>query len=114
MGAAVVDIYMELLQEVRQRLPRSPIFVHPVPHVLPETRFLTVAFNNLLTKAKTAASLTKANVRLLEFDTVFAGEGEPTAESELLPELKLDNTHMSPNYVASHLAPALTRVWPRT
>lgn len=120
--AAVVGIYVDVLREVRKKLPRSPMFVHPLAHVLPETRFLTMAFNRLLTQEPMQGALVKAQVRLLQFPSVFSGEGANMEVQEtldvaalqkldLLPELRLDGTHMSPTYVASHLAPALAGTW---
>lgn len=115
--SAVADLYVALLREVRKRLPRNPLFVHPVAHVLPETRFLTVPFNAILKQRE--AALGKINVKLLEFDSVFQDEPDAVASSDsnelskmsLLEHLRLDGTHMSPAYVASHLEPALARAW---
>lgn len=82
------------LCEVRRRLPRSPVFVHPVASALPETRFLTIAFNHLL---GAAAQELQGVARLLDFGAVLQG-GEPDlslgpeglAKLELLESLKLD------------------------
>lgn len=117
---AVVDIYLNILKEVRKKLRSSPIFVHPIANVLPETRFLTVAFNVLLTRPASVEVMTKARINLLQFDNMFTGlkdgalpnlDGSQLSKLELLPELRLDGTHLSPTYVTSHLAPALSRVW---
>ncbi|CAE8610320.1 unnamed protein product, partial [Polarella glacialis] len=117
---AVVELYLALLKQLRKKLPSSPIFVHPVPHVLPETRFLTVAFNMMLVSSQKAMAAMK--VQLLKFDSVFvetAGvpdystlDAPALQKLELLPGLRLDGTHMSPAYVASHLGPALAIAWP--
>lgn len=116
---AVIDTYLALLQQVRKKLPSSQIFVHPVPNVLPETRSLTVSFNILLDAPATQAKLAKAKVKLLKFRGMFVGhpDGPPImdapeyAKLELLPELKLDGTHLNPAYIASHLTPALKSAW---
>jgi len=112
--SSLVELYARLVQEVRARLPTSPLFVHPVPHVLPETRFLTLVFNRLLAEPGARSGFAKANAKVLEFASVFT-EGDPQGDLdalglsklELLPDLKLDGTHISPNYVESHLGPAL-------
>jgi len=116
--SSLVELYVRLVQEVRARLPTSPIFVHPVPNVLPETRFLTIVFNRLLAEPVARSGFAKANAKVLEFASVF-DKGDPPAEMDalalsklkLLPELQLDGTHMSPNYVESHLGPALRQVY---
>eukprot|EP00930_Biecheleria_cincta_P062822 TRINITY_DN4826_c0_g3_i1.p1 TRINITY_DN4826_c0_g3~~TRINITY_DN4826_c0_g3_i1.p1 ORF type:complete len:1022 (+),score=206.77 TRINITY_DN4826_c0_g3_i1:68-3133(+) len=116
---AVVDTYLALLQQVRKKLPSSEIFLHPVPNVLPETRSLTVSFNILLDAPATQAKLAKAKIKLLNFSGMFVGHpnGPPMmdaseyAKLELLPELKLDGTHLNPAYIASHLTPALKSAW---
>mmetsp|Transcript_55269 Transcript_55269/g.158921 ORF Transcript_55269/g.158921 Transcript_55269/m.158921 type:complete len:919 (+) Transcript_55269:69-2825(+) len=116
---ALIGLYLELLQEVRRRLPGSRLFVHPVANVLPESRFLTLAFNHLLAAPATQHRFEKIGVQLLSFAPVLEG-GEPSpgtapkvlAELSLVEALRLDGTHMAPAYVASHLAPALAVAWP--
>merc|ERR1712232_1154913 len=124
MGAllALADLYLVLVREVRRRLPRGKvdgtIFLHPVANVLPETRFLTLAFNRLLAAPERSAKFAAVGARLLDFAPVFA-TGDPSMEVDsselarlrLLPALELDGTHMSPAYVTSHLEPALTAAW---
>lgn len=118
----LADLYMALVREVRRRLPRGnvdgTIFLHPVANVLPETRFLTLAFNRLLASSERSTKLAAASARLLEFAPVFAtGDPSPEVSSSelanlrLLSELELDGTHMSPAYVTSHLEPALSAAW---
>jgi len=115
---ALVDLFLEVLRECRRRLPRSQIFVHPIPEVLPETRILTVCLNRLLRSRGTRDAMTKLDIRCLEFSHVFV-EGPPNpdvgadvlAKLTLMPELELDGTHMNPSYVQSHLEPALASAW---
>merc|ERR1712203_688242 len=114
-----MDLYHELIRKIRKRLPKSPIFVHPVANVLPETRFLTLAFNRLLSGEASRKVLEKESAQFLDFQPMFT-TGEPAinmsagelSKLDLLPDLKLDGTHMSPRYLDSHLQPALARVWP--
>lgn len=116
--SAVCNIYMDVLAEVRKKLRRSPIFVHPVLQVLKETRVLTGGLNELLSSAQSLARMKKAGVELLSMPmhTFFSGdvEGENVKleELQLLPDLVLDGTHINPSYVRSHLAPALAAAWP--
>eukprot|EP00927_Polykrikos_kofoidii_P047124 TRINITY_DN41209_c0_g1_i1.p1 TRINITY_DN41209_c0_g1~~TRINITY_DN41209_c0_g1_i1.p1 ORF type:complete len:985 (+),score=164.35 TRINITY_DN41209_c0_g1_i1:124-2955(+) len=114
---AIINLYVEVVQEVRKRLPRGggAIYVHPVPMVLPETRFLTVAFNQLLHRPKTVAAFAKHGAVPLELphvleqgERIYQMTGAELAKVNLLPELRLDGTHMSPSYVSSHLEPALS------
>jgi len=114
----VVDLYIEILGKVRRRLPRSKIFVHPVALVLPETRVLTLTFNQLLCSPSVRSALAKLNVELVELAPVFEG-GAPDPGLgasdlsclQLLPELQLDGTHMNPSYVKTHREPALAAAW---
>ena len=110
--------YGKLLQRVRKVLPpKSTIVVHPVPNVLKETRFLTVAFNSILQDEPTVVKeLAKSEAKVLRFPSsgIFQGDpnvGNMSAEElmdlELLPELTLDGTHMHPSYVNTLLEPAL-------
>merc|ERR1712190_622806 len=113
---SLIELYIELIREVRKKLPENALYIHPIANVLPETRFLTVAFNKLLGTSSTRTAFRKVKAELLDFDPVLVG-GEPSADLsatelknlQLLPELRLDGTHMSPNYVESHLLPALSR-----
>jgi len=115
---AVVDLYVQVLVKIRKRLRSSSLFVHPVPTVLPETRTLTMGFNALLAEADVKAKLRKANISLLEFPSLLKDGGddlglgaEGLSKLELLDEIKLDGTHLSPVYVDTILAPALAESW---
>eukprot|EP00931_Biecheleriopsis_adriatica_P068300 TRINITY_DN42275_c0_g1_i1.p1 TRINITY_DN42275_c0_g1~~TRINITY_DN42275_c0_g1_i1.p1 ORF type:complete len:905 (-),score=230.45 TRINITY_DN42275_c0_g1_i1:49-2763(-) len=116
---AVVEVYFEVLKQVRKKLPSSQIFIHPVPNVLVETRSLTVAFNILLHSDESQSIFSKLGVKLLSLASVFKDHpnGPPSLDAnelsklELLDDVKLDGTHMSPSYVSSLLAPALEEAW---
>jgi hypothetical protein len=115
--SAIIDIYLTVLKEVRRKLPKNPLFIHPVANVIPDTRFLTMPFNALLQKRRDEFG--KVGAKLLQIESIFQDgvELSPTASSEdlqklkLLPGLELDGTHMNPTYVKSHLNPALASVW---
>ncbi|CAJ1426098.1 unnamed protein product [Effrenium voratum] len=113
----IVDVYVQLLEQVRKKRQTSRLFVHPVPTVLPETRFLTLAMNELLLSEKTRADMAKVRAKVLDVDSIFRGttsgvtDAGQLAALPILPELKLDGIHLNPSYVQSHLMPALQRAW---
>jgi hypothetical protein len=116
--SGVIDLYMTVLEEVRKKLPKSPIFIHPVANVIVDTRFMTMPFNKLL--AQRQAKFQKIGVKVLAMASVFEGGADlsPDASNDelkklvLLSSLQLDGTHMNPSYVQTHLNPALASVWP--
>ncbi|CAE7258921.1 unnamed protein product, partial [Symbiodinium natans] len=113
----LIGHYTEVLKQVRRKLVHNDLFIHPVPTVLPETRFLTMAFNSLLQAAPCLAALDKVRVKSLTLDCIYEGGPQAVAgrrgtelnSLKVLPELRLDGTHLSPAYVHSHLGPALQR-----
>jgi len=116
---STVTLYLELVKEVRKRMPRiGRIFLHPVPEILTETRFLTLAFNRTLASPEAAATLAEVGAKFLNMGCMLEG-GDPAADMSptdlgnlsLLPDLTLDGTHWSSRYVASHLEPALINAW---
>eukprot|EP00928_Gymnodinium_smaydae_P081102 TRINITY_DN64679_c0_g1_i1.p1 TRINITY_DN64679_c0_g1~~TRINITY_DN64679_c0_g1_i1.p1 ORF type:complete len:892 (+),score=132.16 TRINITY_DN64679_c0_g1_i1:53-2728(+) len=117
---AIARLYLELIKEVRRKLRRGDgregrIFIHPIPLVLPETRFLTVALNEILAREDTAAVLATSGAKFLHFGETLGGakalqdcqDAKELSALSLLPDLVLDGTHMNPSYVKSHLEPAL-------
>eukprot|EP00434_Breviolum_minutum_P034531 symbB.v1.2.030568.t1/scaffold3460.1/size56314/5 len=117
----IVNVYLDILVQVRKKLPSNRLFVHPVPTVLPETRFLTMAMNVLLETDWSQLSMEKVRVKLLRIQSIFEEEVPDTTDAltlsklQLLPELRLDGIHLSTVYVKSHLAPAeameALRIW---
>ncbi|CAK9006478.1 Hypothetical protein SCF082_LOCUS9039 [Durusdinium trenchii] len=113
----IVNVYLDVLVQVRRKLTSNRIFVHPVPSVLPETRFLTMAMNNLLDSDWSQNSMNKARVKLLKIQSIFDSPVPEDADIttlsklQLLPDLRLDGIHLSPSYVKSHLAPAMQQAW---
>ncbi|CAL1154169.1 unnamed protein product [Cladocopium goreaui] len=117
----VVNVYLDLLVQVRKKLPSNKLFVHPVPIALPETRFLTMAMNTLLETDWSQLSMEKARVKLLRVESIFVKDVPEHPENtdaltlaklELLPELRLDGIHMSTVYVKSHLeAMEALKIW---
>eukprot|EP00439_Symbiodinium_sp_Y106_P067394 s865_g11.t1 len=113
----LIGHYTEVLKRIRRKLVHNDLFLHPVPTVLPETRFLTMAFNSLLSAAPCQAALAKVRVKLLTLDCIYEGgpqavagrRGTELSRLNVLPELRLDGTHLSPSYVQTHLAPAMQR-----
>ena len=65
------------------------IFVHPVPPVLNETRHIVTIFNRQLVKAVSA----EPSLRMLDFFDELL-----TPDNMLKDNLKLDGTHMHPDY----------------
>jgi len=116
---AIAELYVSVLREVKRRAPRSSVFIHPIAEVLPETRFLTLTFNELLKRKQDV--LEKMGIKLLDLaSTLEEGPELPDDASlipgelskrKLLPGLELDGTHLNPAYVQSHLAPALQKAW---
>lgn len=113
----IVNVYLDILVQVRKKLPSNRLFVHPVPTVLPETRFLTMAMNVLLETDWSQLSMEKVKVKLLRIQSIFEEEVPDTTDAltlsklQLLPELRLDGIHLSTVYVKSHLAPAVQQAW---
>ena len=72
-----------------------------MPPVLNETRHIVTTFNRQLVKAVQA----EPSLTMLDFfDSLL------TPENTLKEELKLDGTHMHPDYVGAHMEPALATV----
>lgn len=97
--STLVTILIDVLQRVRQVLhPDVQIFLHPIPNVLQESRTLAARFHTLLLDNQ--EKLDNSNVTYLSFPPTVV-------DDRLLESLELDGTHYSPNYVHSHLGPAL-------
>eukprot|EP01065_Artemidia_motanka_P050046 TRINITY_DN8476_c0_g1_i1.p1 TRINITY_DN8476_c0_g1~~TRINITY_DN8476_c0_g1_i1.p1 ORF type:complete len:851 (+),score=309.44 TRINITY_DN8476_c0_g1_i1:63-2615(+) len=94
--AATVAIYVDALLQL-QRERSFEIYVHPPLPVLDPTRSLVVKFDRLLGKALTTDPRVKANgrIRWLDFHLSLL----TADQKDLLPEYRLDGTHINPAYV---------------
>merc|ERR1719159_1876190 len=93
---------------------QGKLYLHPVLPVLKETRFLTHAFNSaLFSRPARGASLRLPLPPVYESGAGISDIEASHVPQSILPSLVLDGTHISPSYVASHLAPAFSMVgWP--
>jgi len=99
--STLVTVLVDVLQRVRQLLdPNLQIFLHPIPNVLQESRLLTARFHTLLLANQ--EKFDNLKVTILSFPPTVV-------DDQLSKSLELDGTHYSPNYVHSHLGPALER-----
>ena len=88
--AHTVKIYVQTLKAIAQSRKIKPL-VHPVPPVLNETRHIVSLFNRHL---REAVRKEKSLVMLDFFDKLMTPNGDGLAQG-----LKLDGTHMHPDYV---------------
>ncbi len=115
---ALSEMFLDLVTTVRKKYKDMQLFAHPVPQVLVPTRILTHTWNKLLADDINDVQWRLQKLRILRFKSVYVGVSDEEClngsdeifskrgEQEFLQELKLDGTHLSPNYVQSHFAPA--------
>jgi hypothetical protein len=116
---ALSENFLNVAAAVRKKLPSCDLFAHPVPVVISQTRILTHTWNKLLADEQNQKEWNKQKLRILKFASVYEGVSDQDCldgtelmfsqymNKELLPMLKFDEIHMSPNYIHSHFAPAL-------
>lgn len=95
----IIDIYLDVLKTVAKQKKLKRLFVHPVPPVLNETRFLVLLFNKMLEKK--LAQLKKRDaatpIQWLAIEQNLLDEGE---QKNLKEQYQLEGTHLNPSYLS--------------
>jgi hypothetical protein len=96
--AALVDIYVDLLQQVVAQRRLTRLYVHPIPPVLDETRALVAIFNRALSAKliKLKQNEPKTPIRWLHIETELLTLGR----ENLQENYKLDGSHLHPSYLS--------------
>lgn len=101
-----MGIYVQVIKDlVTER--QFTVYIHPVPPALDVTRSIVTAYNAVLKKSIVELSQLnsyKGRVHWLDFFRDLVTEDG----LQLKPDLKFDDTHLSPRYLG-HLAEALTK-----
>jgi len=94
----VLDIYLEILYQIAFQKKLHRLYVHPVPPVLEETRWIITAFNRALGARLIAIRQkdSKTPLRWLHIETELLNLGRETFKEEY----KLDGTHLHPHYIS--------------